>query len=61
MRYVINDDDLEDWYSKLYRINQKLENPEIAYILGQMEIELRAHVRDEEFNKFLRSLRERSG
>jgi len=60
MRYIINDDDLHDWYSRLYRINKTLNNSELEYILSEIEIELdqlpfAEGVTVEDFIKLLRS------
>lgn len=57
LRYVINDDDLENWYSRLYRINKIIKNDEIDYILSQLEIEFSQHVPDENMDAFLKLLR----
>lgn len=38
MRYVINDDDLEDWKKRLERLSLKNSDSDLHYVLGQLEM-----------------------
>jgi hypothetical protein len=38
MRYVINDDDLEDWKTRLQRLSLKVLDPDLDYVIGQLEM-----------------------
>lgn len=41
MRYIINDDDFEEWIKLLSNLNKDLKNETIDYVLDQMENELK--------------------
>lgn len=49
LRYIINDDDFEDWITRLKRINREYYaekgeyHSELEYIISEMEIELTQH------------------
>lgn len=59
MRYVINDDDLEDWYSRLYALNKEMDNYTIDYILSEMEREIESNKYLIDSQSFLELLRNR--
>ena len=59
MRYVINDDDLEDWYSILYKANLKLKDLDIDYVLDEMEKEISNIVPAQNIENFLKLLRDK--
>lgn len=40
MRYIINDDDLEEWIKKLQEINTVIDNETIQYIIEEMQEEI---------------------
>ena len=40
VRYIINDDDLEEWIKKLQEINTVIDNETIQYIIEEMQEEI---------------------
>ena len=51
MRYLINDDDYEDWIKRLKQVKEALSKDEyqihgtLEYVISEMEIELEQHTR----------------
>lgn len=54
MRYIINDDDYEQWIEKLEEVLRQLEAQDIyqqytlKYVIGQMKAELSQHLKPKE-------------
>lgn len=45
MRYIINDDDFEDWIDRLKEVNSNYSNLNLEYVISEMEDELKQHVK----------------
>lgn len=51
MRYIINDDDYEDWIARLKKVREVISagenetHSQLDYVIGEMEIELSQHTR----------------
>lgn len=37
MRYIINDDDLEDWHDRLKNVMNKYEDIDLEYVISEMQ------------------------
>jgi hypothetical protein len=59
MRYVINDDDLENWYSILHKEYVTTGSDIIRYVLEEIENEFWQHIPNENMESFKKLLQKR--